>query len=397
MIYSILRRSLISSFPKNLRSPDERVTRFSLAVLYFSTSTEKKCVNNPALYELLLQKHKFSPQVALIAASVSTQSKTPEEYDSMLSFLREVGFSKSQIEKAVKFLPQLLSSNLEKTIKPKIKVFQDMGFPRDVIAEVLSKEPKILHRSATDVLIPRLILLRELLGSNKYVSQVLRKAQWVLSTDLKKNMLPNVELLRSCGVSMNQILTICCYVPRFFLNRPGIVRKYVDQVDELGVSRGSKVFVYVVAVIGSMPNGKWEQKLQAFRDILQCSEDDILRMVRRSPQVFTVSEDKLVKVKELILGTGKYTPSCIIEWPKSVMYSIEQRYKPRIEVLEMLESRNLIRAWPHLPALCKMSNDVFCKKFVSPHLNEVGEFSWPIELAMGKGTKNSFKLHRGQG
>ncbi|XP_047954081.1 uncharacterized protein LOC125200484 [Salvia hispanica] len=395
MIHSILRRNFISSFSTNLRPPDETVARFFLPVLHFSTSTEKKSVNNPALYDLLLQKHKFSPQVALIAASASTQSKTPEEYDSMLSFFREIGFSKSQVEKAVKFLPQLLSSNLEKTIKPKIRVFQDMGFPRGVIAEVLSKEPKILHRSATKALIPRLTLLRELLGSNKCVSQVLRKAQWMLSTDLRTNMLPNVELLRSCGVSMQQILTICCYAPRFFLNRPEVVRKYVDQADELGVSRGSRVFVYVVAVIGSMANGRWERKIQAFRDILECSEDDILRMVRQSPQVFTVSEDKLVRVKELLIGTGKYTASCIVGWPKSVMYSAEQRYKPRIEVLEMLERRGLIRAWPHLPALCKMSNDVFCKKFVSPHLDEVGEFSWPVELGMGNEMRNSCKLQRG--
>lgn len=196
-------------------------------------------------------------------------------------------------------------------------------------------------------------------------------------------------------MSMQQILTICCYAPLFFLNRPGVVRKYVDRAEELGVSRGSRVFVYVVAVIGSMPNGRWERKIQAFRDILECSEDDILRMVRRSPQVFTVSEDKLVKVRELLVGTGKYTASCIVGWPKSVMYSVEQRYKPRIEVLEMLERRDLIRAWPNLPALCKMSNDVFCKKFVSPHLDEVGEFSWPVELGMGNGTRSSLKLQRG--
>lgn len=64
--------------------------------------------------------------------------------------------------------------------------------------------------------------------------------------------------------------------------------------------------------------------------------------------MFNVSEEKMGKVKEVLLGTGKYTTSCIAVRPYSLMHSIEQRYKPRIQVLEILERRNLIEAWPLL-------------------------------------------------
>lgn len=373
MIYSILRRSCICSFSKKLWSQEKSRLPFSLSVLYFSTSEGRKSGINPALYELLLHKHKFSPAVASHIVCGVSQSKPPERFDLMLSFLKEVGFTKAQLEKALKHLPQLLASDLEKTVKPKIKIFQDMGFSGKEIADLISREPKILHISANEKLIPRLGFLSGLLRSNKEVALVLRKSWWFLGSDLEKTMFPNIELLKSCGVSMEQIVTIFCYAPRFLLNKPEVVRKSVGKVDELGVSRSSKAFVYAVAVIGSMADGKWEQKLQAFRDILQCSEDDILRALRQAPQAFTVSEEKMRKVKVVLLGTGKYTTSCIVVCPLSLKYSIEQRYKPRIQVLEILERSHLIEAWPLLAPLCKMSDDMFYKKFVSPHLDQVGE------------------------
>ncbi|KAH6782389.1 hypothetical protein C2S51_007682 [Perilla frutescens var. frutescens] len=375
MIFSILRRNFTCSFSTNLWSLEKSRVPFShsVSVLYFSTSGERKSVNNPVIYELLLNKYNLSPALSSHVVSVLTQSKPLEECDSVLSFFKEIGFTKSQLERTLKYLPKLLSSNLEKIIKPKIKIFQDMGFSNKGIADIISNDPNILYTSLNDKLIPRLNLLRVLLRSAKGVAMVLRKAQWMLSGDFEKNMLPNVELLKSCGVSMEQISTICCHTPRLFLSNPEVVRKYADQVDELGVNRSSKVFVYAVAVVGSMPNGKWEQKLQAFRDILHCSEDDILRVVRHTPQVFTVSEDKMRKVKEFLLGTRKYTTSCIIEWPRSLMHSIEQRYKPRIEVLEVLESRHLIETWPLLSSLCRMPDHTFYKKYVNPHLKDLGE------------------------
>lgn len=147
MIYSILRRNYICSFSKNL------------------WSQERKSGNNPALYELLLHKHKFSPAVASHIVSVVSQSKPPEKCDLMLSFLKDIGFTIAQLEKSLKYLPQLLTSDLDNTMKPKIKIFQD-------IADLISREPKILHRSANEKLIPRLGFLSGLLRSNPCFEEI---------------------------------------------------------------------------------------------------------------------------------------------------------------------------------------------------------------------------------
>lgn len=371
MIFSILRRNFVRSSSRNPWWP-EKCAAPSYA-LYFSTRAERKSSNASAVYERLLQKHGFSPAAASSIAAAVPQWKTPEKCDSVLLYLKEVGFTRKQLEKSFTYLPRLLSANLEKTLMPKIKLFQDRGFSGEVIGAIISTDPRLLHRSASEKLIPRLDILRSLLRSDNEVALVLKKGKWMLSSDLENNLLPNVETLKSCGVSMDQIGTICRYAPRMLLNRPETVRKFVEQVDEMGVSRSSRMFVYSVAAIGSLAEGKWEQKAQALRDIFECTEEDILRFMKHSPLVFVVSEDKMRKVKEIVVGSGKYSVSSIIEWPKSLMYSIEQRYVPRFEVLKILESRLLLQEWPLLQSLCLMPDRVFHNKFVNPHFDEIGE------------------------
>ncbi|KAI3465113.1 hypothetical protein Pfo_021776 [Paulownia fortunei] len=186
-------------------------------------------------------------------------------------------------------------------------------------------------------------------------------------------MVPIVKILKSCGITMEQITKLLNYFPRFLLYKPEIMRKCVDKVNEMGVNMSSKMFIYALGVVGSMTNGIWELKLQAFRNLLGFSEDDILRVFRQDPQVFTVSENKMKMVKEVLLTAGKYKTSCTVKYPKSLMYSIEKQYKPRFEVLEILESKHLIKKWPCLGIICRMPDDKFFNEFVGPYINEVGD------------------------
>ncbi|CAI9771354.1 unnamed protein product [Fraxinus pennsylvanica] len=138
----------------------------SFSLLFSSSSTEKKVKNDLTVYDFLLHKHQFSPETASQVASVLTRIKNPEKSDSILSFLKESGFSKSQLERVVKTKPGLLGASLEKTIKPKFKIFQDLGFSAEDIAEIISNDPANLHRSADSRVRPSLAVLKRLLGSS---------------------------------------------------------------------------------------------------------------------------------------------------------------------------------------------------------------------------------------
>ncbi|KAL6527251.1 hypothetical protein OROGR_016341 [Orobanche gracilis] len=356
-------------FPKNYSFLC--VPRVHLSV-YFSTSRNKQPRNNSNFYESLMQKYNFHPQTASHLASVLATLKNPQKSDTILSFFVGSGFSAAQLEKIVKSWPKLLNMNLDKIIKPKFKSFQDFGLSINEIVDIISNNPSILHCSASKRVIPSLSVLKGLLGSTEKVAKVLKVSRWFIGSDLTKTLVPNVGLLRSCGVDMDKIFMLMYHFPLTLLRKPENVRKIVEKADQMGADRNSKMFIHAVRVVSSMNDESWELKLKAFRDV-GFSEHDILRVFRTFPLVFTVSVEKMKKVKEIVLGTRKYDISCIVNNPISLACSIEKRYKPRIVVLETLEGNNLIRKWPPFSSIYLFTDKKFFEKFVCPYYAEVGE------------------------
>ncbi|KAL8030297.1 hypothetical protein ABFX02_14G277700 [Erythranthe guttata] len=344
----------------------------SLVQFYSKSRVEKQI--SPAIFELLLHKHNFCPEAASQVATclTLTRLKTLEKFDSTLSFFKESGFSNSQLEKMLKYRPTLLSANPDKVIKPKIKLFQDLNFSAQDIAEIITNDPDIMYRSLNNRVVPSLLVLKELLGSSLEVAKVLKISGWFLKSDIGKTMAPNIEFLKNCGIAVEQISWLMYTYPRCLLCKPKSMIKFVGRVDEMGISRSSKMFIHAIRVLSSMTDETWEQKLKAFKN-LGFTDEDIVETFRKAPQVFSVSEEKMKKLKEILIASGKYDFSCVISHPTSLICSVENKYKPRLQVLGVLESRNLIKEWPSFPGLYKMPDESFVKKYVRPYLREVGD------------------------
>ncbi|PIN22419.1 hypothetical protein CDL12_04868 [Handroanthus impetiginosus] len=351
----------------------------SLSLLNFSTFKEILPDN--------LHKYDFSPQLLSRVASVLARCKNPEKSDSVLSFLKESGFSNTQLGHIVKSRPGLVVANLEKNIKPKIKIFQDLGFSADEIAEMISRNPSILNRSMRNRIIPSLTVLKGLMGSNWEVSKLLKVSSWYLNVNLDKTMVPNVEFLKSCGIPLNQITRHISYFPSFILQKPELIRKSVEKADEVGVSRSSHLFISAVGIFSSLSEESWELKLKTFQNF-GLSEDEIFGMFRRVPQVFSVSEEKIKNIIELLLATGRYSTLSIVRYPKSLMYSIEDRYKPRLHALSALDKKNLIQDWPSLGTLCKTSDGTFFGKHVYPYLSKASNIRIERVHSLAKESSN---------
>ncbi|CAA0843359.1 Unknown protein [Striga hermonthica] len=344
-LHALLRRNLTSFFSENLLSPTISNGSLSLHIACFSTAIETKPSTPPSVYEFLTNKHQFPPEVASRAAPILSRSHRPENFDSVLSFFKQTGFTNSHLEKMLISRPRLLAADLEKIIKPKIQVFQDFGFPSDDIAAIISKEPRILQVRLETKLVPALSWLMDLLGSIDKVARALRKSGWLIFGDLENTTLPNVQTLMSRGMSRDQLVRLINYMPRVMLYKPETLSRCLENMDKTEVVWSSKLYVYAVGIVCSMPGGAWERKLQAFREILEFSQDDIVRVLRQNPTVFSVSEDKMRLVKKVLLGTGKYDASSIAKYPTVLMHSIERRCKPRFEILGILESRGFIDKW----------------------------------------------------
>lgn len=366
--------------PPNLQNPI--IPFYSISVLLFSSSSSsssskakpKESKSNVTLVDYLINHHQFSTEAALKASSARTYLKKPENADSIMLFFKGSGFSQDHIEQVVKSFPKILSSKLAKTIEPKMKVFQDLGFAPNDIAEIVSADPWILSRSADNQLGRSLLVLKSVLGSNAGVVKVLKISGWFLKRDLEKIMMPNIEFLKRCGVSSSQIVKFVFNFPRFFLLKPESLQDFAKTVEEMGFDRKSRMFLSAVRTKSSMTEENWALKLKLFRS-LGFSESDILDTFRRLPQVFAVSEKKIRNIMELLLSTRRSDISYIVNHPDLLICSLEHRLKPRIQVMEILEKKNLLKKKPSLYTICKISEKRFSEKYVLPYSKELKELN----------------------
>ncbi|XP_071925087.1 uncharacterized protein [Coffea arabica] len=369
---------------------------FSLSVLFFSSLKEKTSrILNPKIIALL-RKHDFSSEAATTVAYKLAQLKIPQKYgyiqkwDSVLSFLKDSGFSRAHLETLVKKDPQVISLNLDKSIKPKIKILQDLGFLTPDIADIISVDPWILGRSANNAIAPSVMVLRNLLGSTSEVAKVLRNAGFgvYLKCDLEKTMVPNIQILESCGISKPRIIRNIYIFPRFLTQRPQRMKKFVEKLEKLGCDPKSKMLLHALRSVASMSPVAWELKWDAFRD-LGFSEDKVLSMFQRRPQAFSVSCRKIKETVNFFLDSGAYNLEDIFDQPEVLTCSIEKRLKPRLNALQILETRNLLKQWPSLSTLYKTSNSYFLKKFIFPYVDEVDEFNLLLKGAWAKDISQS--------
>ncbi|GFY96427.1 hypothetical protein Acr_11g0007330 [Actinidia rufa] len=360
---SLIALSLKNPHPFSLYKP--HISSFSLL---FSSSSRQDRIT---LADYLLRRHQFSPETVSKLSSPEKYLKNPENSDSVLSFLEESGFSRTQIEQVIKRDPVVLAAKLDTTIKPKIKVLQDSGLSPNDIAEIISTGPWILRGSTDYRLGQTFLTLKSVLGSVVGVSKVLKRHGLLLVRDLEKTLIPNVEFLKSCGISSSQMVKYVYNFPRFFLNKPETIKECVRRVDKMGFSRESKTFLFAIRAISSMTVGSWELKLELFRS-LGFSDDDIASAFRRAPHVFAISERKIKEVTRTLVHKGRSDISFIIRHPGLLGYSVENRLEPRLQVLEVLEMKKLLPRKPSLTTVLTFTDERFFEKYVLPYLNEVG-------------------------
>ncbi|XP_044511516.1 uncharacterized protein LOC123229662 [Mangifera indica] len=268
--------------------------------------------------------------------------------------------------------PQILSLNLAHNIKPKIKIFLDLGFSSTDIVQILTADPWVLTRSVDNTILPSISALKSVLGSNAASVKLLKRCGWFLKSNLEKTMIPNIEILKSCGIANSQIARYTYSFPRFFLHKPESIRNFVKRVDEIGFDRKSKIYLPAIRVISSMNRELWDRKLNLFKR-LGYSDDHILSMFRSTPQVFSVSEKKTEEITKLLLQRGNVNISLIVNNPVLLLCSVERKLKPRLEVFDLLSSKNLIQKETSLVSIIMSSETKFIERFVLPYSDELGK------------------------
>nr|GMD84477.1 Transcription termination factor like [Ipomoea batatas] len=195
--------------------------RFTLTYNLYGTNASVESTSNNARRDsftvsYLVNRCGFTPKKAL-SASKYINFKTPNRAESVLSFLKNHGFSETQALKVVRTDPTLLACNPEKSFLPKLEFFKSLGFPGEHLTHILCVAPTALRRSLERRLLPTTGFLENLLLSRESMRVAVRRYPNILCKDLKAHLEPNVQLLKEMGVPEHKIVYFLTHQPLTFM------------------------------------------------------------------------------------------------------------------------------------------------------------------------------------
>jgi hypothetical protein len=96
------------------------------SIAFFESNEKQQEEKHSFTVSYLVNSCGVSPKSAILASKRMNFENT-ERPDSVLNFLKEKGFSHTQISKVVRAHPRFLLSDPEKTLLPKIEFFRSLG------------------------------------------------------------------------------------------------------------------------------------------------------------------------------------------------------------------------------------------------------------------------------
>ncbi|XP_059629430.1 transcription termination factor MTERF5, chloroplastic-like [Cornus florida] len=333
-------------------------------------------IPNPCILNYLLQTFHLSEPRALSICNRFSRTKTLEKPQVVVQFLKQqLGFSDAHIRSAVRIAPQILFSDIDKTLKPKLQFFQEMGVTGPDLSKIISRNSLLLTCSLDRKLKPCIEIFKKILindDKNRDLVLVLRRCTWVASKEPVSKLLCNIAFLHSCGIFGPQLSMLLKRQPRLFLMKESVLRNLVSRVVDLGFSIGSRMLVHAIYTVSCMSSETFARKFELFGSF-GFSKDESMEMFRRAPGLLRTSEDKLKIGIEFYMDILRLKKSVLVHRPAVLMSSMEERVIPRYRVLQILKSKRLLKKEPSFLNVLDLLEGEFLENYISRFEKDVEE------------------------
>ncbi|XP_021912305.1 uncharacterized protein LOC110826034 [Carica papaya] len=288
----------------------------------------------------LVNSCQFSLRSA-ISASKYINFKTPDKPDSVLIFLTNHGFSKSQIMNLIKKCPAVLTCNPDNLLS-KVQFLQSKGFSVVDIAHIFASNPTLFRRKLKDQIIPYFDLIIDLLHSTEEVIAAVKRFPHILCHGFKAYVAPRVDVLRHNGVPTYKILLFLRFRVETGKGSFDKFKETVEMVKEMGISPLKAQFVLAIVALSAVSKIQWKRKFKLYMK-WGLSEEEILSAFGRFPWFMVASENKIMAVMEFVVNEMGFGYSEIIKRPVIVSLSLKNRIIPRVAVVQFLMSKGMIK------------------------------------------------------
>ncbi|XP_068345155.1 transcription termination factor MTERF6, chloroplastic/mitochondrial-like [Pyrus communis] len=364
--------SVVASTFERLVVGDAKPSHFPLQNLLLCRhfTSEISEIHHDFTVNYLINSCGLSPEGAILS-SKWVKLRSLKTADSVLSFLRNHGFSETQISKMVRARPILLKSSPEKTLLPKLEFFASIGVSKEHLAKTLTFEPKLLSLSLDNRIAPTYDFLRSLL-SQKNVVFVLRRGSWIFAEGHSKNVAPKIEVLKKLGMPQSSISLLLTYHPNTLQLKLKELGELVDEVKQMGFDLQNSTSVKAIHALGGSNRSVWNRCREVYKR-WGWSEDDVLSAFKRQPQCMIVSEKKLMRTLEFLVKEMGWSSKTIVKTPLVLCFSFEKRLVPRCSVVKALLLKGLINGIENvgLRSLLEPADKCFLERFVARYIDEV--------------------------
>ena len=334
-----------------------------------SISTSEK--SHPFTVSYLVNSCGLSHKDAL-SASKYIHFEAPEKPNSVIAFFNSHGFSKTQTSKIVKTEPQLLLSDPDKTLLPKLQFFYSKGASKPDVAKIVASSPAIMRRSLENQIIPSYNFFKDFLQSDKMAITVVKRFSRILLFDIHTYVASNMNALQEFGVPKSNIAGLLRNQPMAFMVRPNLFRENLEEVKKMGFNPSQMKFVIAVQAIRAGGKSSWERKIDIYKS-WGWSEEEIRLAFTKSPWCMIYSEDKIMTTMDFFVNKMGRESSLIARRPVLISHSLEKRIIPRYSVVQVLLSKGLIDKDFSLPTVFQSTEKMFLHKFVNVYKEEAPE------------------------
>ncbi|ERM95820.1 transcription termination factor MTERF4, chloroplastic [Amborella trichopoda] len=327
-----------------------------------SLASDSAALNTSSTINYLIESLGLSKEAAIATFSIYPTLKTSGNPISVIKFLRNSGFLDTHIDEIVSREPQILASDVQKTLKPKLRLFQELDLSGTELKDFITANPSLFRYSVNKRLYPSVLFLRNYL-TNEEILMAIKRCGWILFFDPDKILLPNINTVQKFGIVGSELAKFLSKYPRIFTQDPKRTEEIAERVKELGFTSHSNMFCYAMIALSSISKETLQSKVTFFKSC-GWSEDDISAAFRRMPYLLSLSTKKLRKGMEYFTNEMKFDQSFLVAHPQLFSYSLEGRVIPRHKVVEALRLKNLLKKDVYFLGVCGKLEKEFLEKYV---------------------------------
>ncbi|CAM8960772.1 unnamed protein product [Rhodiola kirilowii] len=310
--------------------------------------------------------------------SSSDETATPDaeksikHLHSVFGILKDYGFSGNQLAKLIRKRPSTLGLKSEADLQSRLQFLEEKGFTKENISEFIVTNPLVLDRGLETRLQPAWEFFRICIGTDDNVKLAVKRWPWLLTEDLNNTAQPNVVLLMDHGVPLASISKLIVSNPRTIIRSPERMLRVIVDLKESGRDPRSPMFMRALRAMVNTSEPTWNRKIEALKSI-GLTEGDIKFLFRNYPICLACSEEKIRASFDFLVNTMKLDVPSIVARPLILMYGLEKRVRPRMNVLKVLKLKNLVNENVNLNKVMPVSEECFLRKYVKPYQELVPE------------------------